>query len=63
MGPRVRGDDILGLAVRARKSLVPTGDTHGKFPSDRYFGPMPFSFSASLRLSLKPPGITMSPGF
>ena len=23
----------------------------------------PFSFSASLTLSLKPPGITMSPGF
>jgi hypothetical protein len=29
----------------------------------RYFGNRPFSFSASLTLSLKPPGITMSPGF
>jgi very-short-patch-repair endonuclease len=29
----------------------------------RYFGSRPFSFSASLTLSLKPPGITMSPGF
>jgi hypothetical protein len=35
-----------------------------KIPRDRrYFGTRPFSFSASLTLSLKPPGITMSPGF
>jgi hypothetical protein len=28
-----------------------------------YFGSKPFSFSASFMFSLKPPGITMSPGF
>jgi hypothetical protein len=28
-----------------------------------YFGTSAFSFSASLMFSLKPPGITMSPGF
>ena len=34
-------------------------------PYIRYFdgGTRPLSFSASLMLSLKPPGITMSPGF
>ena len=29
----------------------------------RYFGSRPFSLSASLMFSLKPPGITTSPGF
>jgi hypothetical protein len=28
-----------------------------------YFGTKPFSFSASLMFSLKPPGMIMSPGF
>ena len=49
------------LKAEPEIQVIEAQDGAGGFAA--YFDNKPFSFSASLTLSLKPPGITISPGF